>query len=121
MAGSRTPLERIRRPDPLRDSVQGLDEAAGEVVRALEINRVRDGEIDLLANRFGELRGRCSNWKRALDEPSPQAEVPDEDLSVLDLRFAARRAVQQDSARAGQALARVRETLHQPWILFRPR
>ena len=82
VAGSRTPLERIRRRDALRDSVQGLDEAAAEVVRALEINRVRDGEIDLLANRFGELRRQVLDWQRALDATEPEGEVPDEDLSV---------------------------------------
>ena len=118
VAGSRTPLERIRRPDPLRDSVQGLDEAAGDVVRALEINRVRDGEIDLLANRFGELRRQVLDWKRALDEPSPQAEVPDEDLSVRWISVSQHGAQFNKTPLApGQALARVRETLHQPWIL----
>ena len=81
VAGSRTPLERIHRRDALSGSVQGLDEAAAEVVRALEINRVRDGEIDLLAHRFGELRRQVLDWQRALDETSP-ADDPDGDLSV---------------------------------------
>jgi len=71
VAGSRTPLERIGRRSALHDSVQGLGEAAIEVVRALEINRVRDGEIDLLANRFDELRRQVLDWQRALDETSP--------------------------------------------------
>jgi len=118
VAGSRTPLDRIRRRDALHDSVHGLGEAAAEVVRALEINRVRDGEIDLLANRFGELRRQVLDWKRALDESSPEGEVPDEDLSVRWISVSQHGAQFNKTPLApGQALARVRETLHQPWIL----
>jgi ATP-dependent DNA helicase DinG len=117
-AGSRTPLERIRRREPLQDSVQRLDEAAAEVVRALEINRVRDGEIDLLANRFGELRRQMLDWQRALDATAPDDAVPGEDLSVRWISVSQHGAQFNKTPLApGQALARVRETLHQPWIL----
>jgi ATP-dependent DNA helicase DinG len=118
VAGSRTPLERIRRRDALSGSVQGLDEAAAEVVRALEINRVRDGEIDLLAHRFGELRRQVLDWKRALDATAPDDDVPGEDLSVRWISVSQHGAQFNKTPLApGQALARVRETLHQPWIL----
>jgi ATP-dependent DNA helicase DinG len=117
VAGSRTPLERIGRRGALHDSVQGLGEAAAELVRALEINRVRDGEIDLLANRFGELRRQVLEWQRALDETSP-ADDPDGDLSVRWISVSQHGAQFNKTPLApGQALARVRETLHQPWIL----
>ena len=117
-AGSRTPLERIRRRDVVRDSVQGLDEAAAEVVRALEINRVRDSEIDLLANRFGELRRQVLDWKRALDDTSPDDAPPVEDLSVRWISVSQHGAqFNKTPLSPGRALARVRETLHQPWIL----
>jgi ATP-dependent DNA helicase DinG len=116
-AGSRTPLERIGRRGALHDRVQGLGEAAAEVVRALEINRVRDGEIDLLANRFGELRRQVLDWQRALDETSPEDD-PDGDLSVRWISVSQHGAQFNKTPLApGQALARVRETLHQPWIL----
>jgi ATP-dependent DNA helicase DinG len=118
VAGSRTPLERIRRRDALCESVQGLDAAAAEVVRALEINRVRDGEIDLLAHRFGELRRQVLDWQRALDATEPEGEVPGEDLSVRWISVSQHGAQFNKTPLApGQALARVRETLHQPWIL----
>jgi ATP-dependent DNA helicase DinG len=117
VAGSRTPLERIGRRGALHESVQGLGEAAADVVRALEINRVRDGEIDLLANRFGELRRHVLDWQRALDETSPEDD-PDGDLSVRWISVSQHGAQFNKTPLApGQALARVRETLHQPWIL----
>ncbi|HEX5640557.1 MAG TPA: ATP-dependent DNA helicase [Burkholderiaceae bacterium] len=119
MAGSRTPLDRIRRRDAMRDGMQDLDVAAAEVARALEINRARDGEIDLLANRFADLRRQVQDWSRALGEaPREDDDGPDEDPSVRWV------AVSQHGAQfnrtplaPGQALARVRETQHQPWIL----
>ncbi len=118
VAGSRTPLERIRRRDALRDSVQGLGEAAAEVVRALEINRVRDGEIDLLANRFGELRRQVLDWQARARRDVAGGRGPDEDLSVRWISVSQHGAQFNKTPLApGQALARVRETLHQPWIL----
>jgi ATP-dependent DNA helicase DinG len=119
VAGSRTPLDRLRRREALQESVQGVDAAATEVARALEINRARDGEIDLLANRFAELRRQLQDWSRALGEsPREDDAPPEEDPSVRWV------AVSQHGAQfnrtplaPGQALARVRGTLPQPWIL----
>ena len=118
-AGSRTPLDRIRRRDAMQESLQGLDEAAGEVARALEINRALDGEIDLLANRFDELRRQVQDWSRALGEaPREDDAAPDDDPSVRWVAVSQHGAQFNKTPLApGHALARVRATQHQPWIL----
>ncbi|MGZ8273747.1 MAG: ATP-dependent DNA helicase, partial [Burkholderiaceae bacterium] len=119
LAGSRTPLDRIRRRDAMHETMQGLDEAAAEVARALEINRARDGEIDLLANRFAELRRHVQDWSRTLGEgPHEGDAAPDDDPSVRWVAVSQHGAQFNKTPLApGQALARVRETQHQPWIL----
>jgi ATP-dependent DNA helicase DinG len=118
VAGSRTPLDRIRRRDALLASIQGLDEAVSEVARALEVNRARDGELDLLANRFAELRRQVQDWKNALGDAPRPIDDPEEDLSVRWVSVTQHGAQFNKTPLApGQALARVRETQHQPWIL----
>ena len=118
-AGSRTPLDRLRRRDAMQESMQGLDEAAAEVARALEINRARDGELDLLASRFAELRRQVQDWSRALGEtPRDHDAPPDDDPSVRWVAVSQHGAQFNKTPLApGQALARVRETQPQPWIL----
>ncbi|MGB3429702.1 MAG: ATP-dependent DNA helicase [Burkholderiaceae bacterium] len=118
-AGSRTPLDRLRRRDAMQESMQALDEAAAEVARALEINRARDGELDLLANRFAELRRQVQDWSRALGEaPREDDAAPDNDPSVRWVAVSQHGAQFNKTPLApGQALARVRESQHQPWIL----
>jgi ATP-dependent DNA helicase DinG len=118
-AGSKTPLDRIRRRDELRDSLHGLDEAVGEIARALEVNRARDGDLDLLANRFNELRRQVQDWNRALgDAPRDGDDDPEGDLSVRWISVTQYGAQFNKTPLApGQALARVRQTQHQPWIL----
>ena len=60
--GSRTPLERIERRGELQPAFDELDAACAELARALEINRGRDAELDLLIARVAELRRELSNW-----------------------------------------------------------
>jgi ATP-dependent DNA helicase DinG len=118
-AGSRTPLERIARRPLLQEAVNALDEAAAEVGRALEINRGRDPELDLVATRFAELRRQVQDWARALGESTPDDDAePDENpavrwvsVSTLGAQF------NKTPLSPGQALARAREALPQPWIL----
>jgi ATP-dependent DNA helicase DinG len=118
VAGSRTPLDRLRRRDGLHEALRALDEAAAEVSRALEINRARDAELDLLAGRFAELRRQVQDWGRALADPPDREPTPDETPSVRWIAVSAHGAQFNKTPLApGQALARVRETQHQPWIL----
>jgi ATP-dependent DNA helicase DinG len=119
-AGSRTPLDRIGRRDVLKGALDVLDESVAEVARALEVNRGRDSELDLLAVRFVELRRQVRDWSRALAEglrDQNEAE-PEVEPSVRWVAVSAHGAQFNKTPLApGQALARVRETQHQPWIL----
>jgi ATP-dependent DNA helicase DinG len=118
MAGSRTPLDRIRRREALQQSIDDVDEAAAEIARALEINRARDAELDLLANRFAELRRLVQDWSRALGETPRDDDAPDDDPSVRWISVSQHGAQFNRTPLApGQALARVRETQPQPWVL----
>jgi ATP-dependent DNA helicase DinG len=120
IAGSRTPLERIAKRPVLRRAVEALDEAAAEFGRALEVNRGRDQELDLLATRFASLRRQVQDWSRALaEDPSDDDVVAQDDnpsvrwvaVSALGAQF------NKTPLEPGQALARARESLPQPWIL----
>ncbi len=71
-AGSRTPLDRIERRGDLRPSFDDLDAAGAELARALEINRGRDAELDLLVARVAELRRQLADWANALAKPGEQ-------------------------------------------------
>ena len=119
IAGSRTPIERIARRNALQESVNALDEAAGALTRALEINRGRDSELDLLGVRFVELRRQVQDWANALGEdPRDDDAPPDDEPSVRWVSVSAHGAQFNKTPLApGHALARVRETQPQPWIL----
>jgi ATP-dependent DNA helicase DinG len=123
VAGSRTPLERLRRRDGVQESMAALEAAAAELARALEINRARDADLDLLAGRFAELRRQVQDWQRALgtagDDPAPPADDPSgDDPAVRWIAVSAHGAQFHRTPLApGQALARAREAQHQPWIL----
>ncbi len=119
IAGSRTPLERIARRETLQQAVFALDEAAAEVGRALEINRGRDAELDLVAKRFVDLRRQVQDWGRALSAaPADDDAPPEEDPSVRWVSVSVNGAQFNKTPLApGQALARARDAQPQPWIL----
>jgi ATP-dependent DNA helicase DinG len=118
VTGSRTPLDRIARRGELQETVLSLDEVAAELGRALEINRSRDTELDLLAARFAELRRRLQDWAQALGVSAQDEAPPDEDATVRWVAVTSHGAQFNKTPLApGHALARVRETQHQPWIL----
>jgi ATP-dependent DNA helicase DinG len=116
-------LHRIARRDALQARILALDEAAAELGRALEINRARDGELDLLAARFADLRRLVQDWGRALgeserDEPTTWHDDPDDDPSVRWVSVSAQGAQFNRTPLApGRSLARAREGQPQPWIL----
>jgi len=64
--GSRTPLARLPRDARLIESLDQLYEDAGELARAVEINRGRDPELDLLGPRVAELKRGLAEWSRAV-------------------------------------------------------
>ncbi len=123
--GSRTPLDRIERRSELGPSFEALDEAGAELGRALEINRGRDAELDLLITRVAVLRRTLGEWSVALAKPvSDDAETFDDDTyansapAVRWISVSAHGAqFNQTPLVPGQALARARAAQPQAWIL----
>ncbi|MBC8118645.1 MAG: ATP-dependent DNA helicase, partial [Burkholderiaceae bacterium] len=125
--GSRTPLDKIERRSKLSPAFEGLDESGAELGRALEINRGRDAELDLLIARISGLRQALGGWSRAVSEASPVEDSDDElpsdsshesapsvrwiSVSTHGAQF------NQTPLAPGQALARAREAQPQAWIL----
>ncbi len=120
--GSRTPLARLPRDARLIETLDQLDEDAAELARAVEINRGRDQELDLLGPRVVELKRGLAEWSRAVgtraDEDSESDADPDEDPAVRWISISAHGAqFHKTPLAAGRLLARAREAQPQAWIL----
>ncbi|HVG04446.1 MAG TPA: ATP-dependent DNA helicase, partial [Burkholderiaceae bacterium] len=117
-AGSRTPLERIERRSELQPAFDQLDAACAALERALEINRGRDAELDLLSARVGGLRRESSKWSRALSQHADEADSSDDAPTVRWISVSAYGAQFNETPLApGLALARAREAQPQSWVL----
>ena len=119
--GSRTPLARLPRGPRLQQMLHRLDEEAAALARAVEINRGRDPELDLLAPRVAELKRGLAEWSRALDERDAEVDSPPDDEEDPAVRWV---SVSTHGAQfnktplaAGRLLARAREAQPQAWIL----
>ena len=119
-AGSRTPLARLPRGPKLVESLQQLDGEAAALARAVEVNRGRDAELDLLAPRIAELKRVLAEWSGAL-AGGEDSEGPVEEEEVPAVRWV---SVSSHGAQfnktplaAGRLLARAREAQPQAWIL----
>ncbi len=125
IAGSRTSLDRIERRSDLRPAFDALDEASVELARALEINRGRDAELDLLIGRVAELRRNLAEWTGAValnrDEDSDAAADESFEGDAPSVRWISLSTYgaqfNQTPLASGQALARAREAQPQSWIL----
>ena len=125
VAGSRTPLERIERRRDLQPAFEKLDEACAGLARALEINRGRDAELDLLIARITQLRRELCDWSNALKtqagDDSKQfadAGIDENAPSVRWISVSTHGAqFNQTPLAPGQALARAREAQPQAWVL----
>ncbi len=124
--GSRTPLERIERRGELQPAFDELDAACAELARALEVNRGRDAELDLLIARVAELRRELSNWSGALNKPASDSSEGEFDDEATDDTMPSVRWISvsthgaqfnQTPLAPGQALARAREAQPQAWVL----
>ncbi|HZA95904.1 MAG TPA: ATP-dependent DNA helicase, partial [Burkholderiaceae bacterium] len=121
-AGSRTPLDRIERRNELQPAFDDLDTACAQLARALEVNRGRDAELDLLIGRVAGLRRELSNWGRALqkatDADPGESDGDDTMPSVRWISVSAYGAqFNQTPLMPGQALAHAREAQPQAWVL----
>jgi ATP-dependent DNA helicase DinG len=123
--GSRTPLTRVPDRAALATAFEALDEEAAELARALEINRGRDAELDLLKPRINELQRALHEWRNAA-QPEDETREREEPFSDDEDPHAAIRwlSVSTHGAQfhktplaAGRLLARAREGQPQTWIL----
>src|SRR5512134_2841567 len=117
--GSRTPLDRVARRDDLQAALLELDSVGAELARAVEVNRGRDAELDLLGPRITELRRQLADWADAMRVVEDDAEPGnDEDPTVRWISVTAHGAQFNKTPLApGQALGRAREAQPQAWIL----
>jgi ATP-dependent DNA helicase DinG len=119
--GSRTPLARLPRSPRFIEKLDQLDAEAKEFARAVEINKGRDPELDLLGPRVTELKRALAEWRRALDEARHGVEAApeeDDDPAVRWLSLSTHGAqFHKTPLAAGRLLARAREAQPQAWIL----
>ncbi len=119
-AGSRTPLARLPQAPQLLQALQQVDGQAAALARAVEVNRGRDAELDLLAPRVAELKRALSEWSRALEGKGEETGPPDgdDDPAVRWISVSAHGAqFNKTPLAAGRLLARAREAQPQAWIL----
>lgn len=120
-AGARVPLARLPHAGRLLESLGLLDAEASELARAVEINRGRDPELDLVAARLVELRRALGDWQKALradaDDDSVQHD-PEAEPTVRWISVTTHGAqFHKTPLAAGHALARARAAQPQAWIL----
>jgi len=119
-AGSRTPLDRVARRDELQAALLELESVGAELARAVEVNRGRDAELDLLGPRITELRRQLADWADAMRvvEEVDAGPVDDEEPSVRWISVSAHGAQFNKTPLApGHALGRARAAQSQAWIL----
>ena len=123
--GSRTPLDRIENRAKLQPAFDDLDAAAAELARAVETNRGRDAELDLLIGRLAALRRALSDWSSAVKK-HPGADPDEYDIESVDDATPSVRWISlsthgaqfnQTPLTPGRALARAREAQPQAWVL----
>ena len=120
-AGARVPLARLPHAGRLLETLGVVEGEATELARAVEINRGRDPELDLIGARVAELKRALSDWQQALqtgEEDESAATDPDAEPSVRWISVTAHGAqFHKTPLAAGRALARAREAQPQAWIL----
>jgi ATP-dependent DNA helicase DinG len=105
----------------LLDALAQLDQGSAELARAVEINRGRDPELDLLGPRVAELKRALAQWSEALRRRGDDTELTDDgedDPAVRWVSVSAHGAqFHRTPLAAGRLLARAREAQPQAWIL----
>jgi ATP-dependent DNA helicase DinG len=116
-AGRRIALDRLPAPHALALRLQGTSEALAELSAALESNRHRDAELDLLGPRAAELGGALESWQRAA--ASPEADADGEAGPLVRWVSASAHGAQFHATPLSfaDAFARARERQAQAWIL----
>jgi ATP-dependent DNA helicase DinG len=120
--GSRTPLARVSDRPALAEAFDALEGNAAGLARAVEINRGRDAELDLLVPRIDELRRALAEWCRAVRDTEDSIDLPpaddEADPAVRWISVSTHSAqFHKTPLAAGRLLARAREGQPQAWIL----
>ncbi len=102
-AGARVPLARLPHAGRLLETLREVEGEAAELARAVEINRGRDPELDLIGARVAELKRALGDWQQVLQTGEEDELLPRRPrrraVGALDFRHGARSTVPQDSAR----------------------
>jgi ATP-dependent DNA helicase DinG len=126
--GARVPLDRLPGGPALDAAFAALAARTAEFARAVEVNRGRDAELDLLAPRAAELQQALAAWRVALaartegdsvaDEAIPPPPEDDEEAAVRWVSLTTHGAqFHRTPLAVGTLLARAREGKGQAWIL----
>jgi hypothetical protein len=84
-SGARVPLARLRQRPQLADRLAASGHAVGELLRALEVNRGRDADLDLLIGRADQLGRSLESWQSAVakDDDDDAVEAEPEETPVV--------------------------------------
>ncbi len=119
--GARVPLARLPRVDRLLETLGEVEAEAAELARAVEVNRGRDPELDLVAPRIAELKRALGEWQEAMRRGEDNDDLPadpDAEPAVRWISVSAHGAqFHKTPLAAGRALSRARAAQPQAWIL----
>ncbi len=120
-SGARVPLARLKQRPQLADRLAASGQAVGELLRALEVNRGRDADLDLLIGRADQLGRSLESWQSAVakDDDDDAVEAEPEETPVVRWIGVSQHGAQfnQTPLAPGLAIARARAQQPQAWIL----
>jgi len=113
--GTRVALERMAGRADLASALGTLDLKAAGIEEALESNRGRDPDLDLVMPRLQRLRAQWDLWRKALAAEA----APDEDADVVRWVSVSTHGAQFQATplSIADSFARARERAPQAWIL----
>lgn len=116
-AGRRVALDRLPAPAALATQLQSAGGALADLTEALEANRHRDAELDLLGPRAAEIGRAIGAWQRAAEQP--QASDGSETGPLVRWVSTSAHGAQFHATPLSfaAAFARARERQAQAWIL----
>jgi ATP-dependent DNA helicase DinG len=123
--GARVPLERLPPGAALDEAFEALAARTADFARAVEVNRGRDAELDLLAPRAAELQQALGAWRAAMAargaDTDAEITLPPQDDADAAVRWVSVTAhgaqFHRTPLAVGSLLARAREGRAQAWIL----
>jgi len=113
--GARVALDRLAERGGLASALEGLDTRTANLESAVEANRGRDPDVDLLSPRLARLRSQLAQWREAAQSEA----TPGGDAEVVRWISASAHGAQFQATplSIADAFARARERSPQAWIL----